>query len=157
MSAEAVSRLARAMHDASRRSARHHSKESLRGTVLAVRPLRVEVAAGIVLDDESLTLSQSVAKYHLDYGLAIGDSLVVQPIGRSEFVAVSVVAVATGRGGLGKKSTPSGGTIGGGALVGGTLLGDGVTVTGSVAGTPLVALVPFYDADGTIVGHVPII
>lgn len=156
MSTSSVSRLARALQAQALRTQRHHAKEPLRGLVRSAVPLKVEVANNVVLEDEHLTLSQSVARYHQRYGLAAGDSLIVQPVGRSEFVAVAVIATASGRGGMDVSYVDATGEyIGGGDLQDGVVVGS--SASGSVQGTPLVARVPFYDSAGNIVGYVPII
>lgn len=56
-------------------------------------PLRVELGdAPHILDENDLSLGQSVRRYHLDKGLVVGDSLVLAPLPTGDWVAHDVLS-----------------------------------------------------------------
>jgi len=64
------------------------------------------VGSGIVLDDDDLQLSQSVAQYEANTGIVAGDLLVCLPYGGDYIVVDVVSSTALGRATIGQ-STPT--------------------------------------------------
>jgi hypothetical protein len=124
----------------SRRNIRYHVKQPLFAVVLRLNPLQVEFTESrLVLDDDDLTIAQSVRKYDLDHGLKVGDTVLVQPVGDGDYVIVAVVSEKHAFEGSDTSPVLGAGTIGGGS------------------GTAIVGTVPFRDASGAIIGRLPLL
>lgn len=134
----AIERLAGAVRKHGERQLRFHAKEPQLAVVRRLTPLQVElVSANLVLDDEDLTLTQSVRRYESNYGLKVGDTVVVQPVSSGEWVVSSVVSDKSTFQGADTTAAMSPGTI--------------------PADTPIVGTVPFRDANGNVVGRIPLL
>jgi hypothetical protein len=79
-----------------RRTARDVSDrkpETQLAVIRRLNPLQAELTeSSIKLDEEDLSLAQSVRRYDADKGLAVGDALVVTPLRNGDWVAHDVVS-----------------------------------------------------------------
>jgi hypothetical protein len=88
-----LNRLAEAIRDNSHNVIRETMRIPQRAVVLDIEPLEVELTHGrLVLDNEDLIVSQSVRQYDNDYGINVGDVLVLVPVEGEEWVAAGVIA-----------------------------------------------------------------
>lgn len=166
MSERHIVRTALAMRALSQRTARHASQTPQRAVILRLDPLQIELAhSALTLDDSQFTLSHSVRKYDAQYGLSVGDTLIVTPVAGGDLVATAVIAAANATSGAAKVAVAAAGQhVGGGTgpltgatvTVGGTQYSvDGGTVT--IDGQDLVGKVAFRDDEGTLVGYIPLV
>lgn len=89
----ALNRLAEAIRGSGHRIVREEVRETQRGVVLTASPLRVELTnARLVLEHEDLILSQEVRRYEYDFGLDVGDTLVLLPVSGEEWVVTNVIS-----------------------------------------------------------------
>lgn len=74
-----------------------HIEASKQGTYIArivtLDPIQAELgSSGLQLNEDNLILSQWVRRYDYDYGLRVGDNLIVTQMTNAEFVAHDVVS-----------------------------------------------------------------
>jgi Collagen triple helix repeat (20 copies) len=87
-----LNRLAEAIRDNSSTVVRETVRVPQRAIVLDTEPLEVELThSRLVLDNEDLIISQSVRQYESDYGINVGDGLVLVPVEGDEWVAAAVI------------------------------------------------------------------
>lgn len=93
MREHAINRLAAAIRGTSGKVVREHHPLPQRAVVREIDPLTVELAeSNLMLEDEDLTVTQHVRRYDRDYGLEVGDTVVVIPVSGGEFVVTSVIS-----------------------------------------------------------------
>ena len=87
-----LNRLAGAIRDTSLMVVREEVRVPQRAVVLDTDPLEVELThSRLVLDNEDLIIAQSVRQYESDYGIEVGDGLVLLPVAGDEWVAAAVI------------------------------------------------------------------
>jgi hypothetical protein len=87
-----LNRLAEAIRDKSLTVVREEVRVPQRAVVLDTEPLEVELThSRLVLDNEDLIISQSVRQYESDYGINVGDGLMLVPVEGDEWVAAAVI------------------------------------------------------------------
>lgn len=88
-----MNRLAEAIRGTSHNVVREEVRPPQRAVVRTVDPLRVELTnARLVLEDEDLIMSQEVRTYDYNYGIAVGDTVVLLPVSGEEWVISNVVS-----------------------------------------------------------------
>lgn len=138
---EEVRRAAASLRNHSRRAISWQTKEVQMAVVRQIDPIAVEVTEShLYLDDDDLTLSQDVRVYERQYGLKVGDTVTVTPIGRGDYVVSDVVSDKYQFEGADTNPVLGAGTIGG---------------TGP--GTAIIGTVSFYDKDGNVIGRLPLL
>jgi hypothetical protein len=153
-----IRRAATALKAQQKKGIKYHTKEPQFAVVRRVEPeLSVEVTGSrLVLDEDDLHLSQDVRRYENDYGLKVGDTVMVTPIGEGDYAVTDVVSEKKDFEGSDTNAVMGSGFIGGGS--------DSVTIpsgggsdTVTIQGTPIVGTVPFYDKDGKVIGRIPLL
>lgn len=99
MSAHTHQRLVRAIRghtdDAISRSAAHSVIGVVKALGSSAGGLKVHIPDhDFLLDSDDLLVGQAVGQYDEDYGLEVGDSLLLAPLGQGDYVAVAVMATA---------------------------------------------------------------
>jgi hypothetical protein len=140
-----IRRVARAVRNHSARAVgAYSSKPPKLAIVRKVDPLTAEMADHrLQLDEDDLLLTQAMRRYHRDTGIAAGDTLVLIPVSTDDFVVVGVLSQENIDAGIASASEDTDGRE----------FASGVGVTS----TPIVAVVPYYDDDGEVVGYIPLI
>jgi hypothetical protein len=93
MAASAHHKLATAIRGLGKRQIDYSVNPPSYATVLSISPLQVELQeSGLRFDEDSITLAQGVLQYDADYGLGVGDVLVVAQMKGDDIVAQSVIS-----------------------------------------------------------------
>lgn len=124
------------------------------GIVLGLDPFTVELAEHrIQLTDDDLVLTQSARRYSLDHGIKVGDVVVVTQMGNGDWVLSEIVSDKTTFAGPDMTTVPPDGREFD------TYVFHAGTSDASLTGgtTTIIALVPFRDSGGVIVGYIPLI
>jgi hypothetical protein len=84
--------LARAISNHAARHARQNAHRTFYARILQLDPLQAEVTTNrLMLDEDDIVLSQGVRRYDYDYGLEVGDTLLVSQMPNDDFLAHDVV------------------------------------------------------------------
>jgi hypothetical protein len=144
MRERAIGRLAQAIRGSGHSIVREEVKESQRAVILTVSPLTAELTGSrVVLEDDDLTFTAQVRKYEQDFGFTVGDTLAVIPVKGDEWVVTGVISTKDNFEGPDTVTVPAAGRT--------FASGTGVT------STPITAVVPYRDANGNIIGYLPLI
>lgn len=105
--------------------------------MLQADPLQVELQdRKLVLDDDSLVVSQWVRRYSYDHGLVVGDTLLVSQMPSGDFLAHDVVSTQT--------------------IESGPDLDNVAAVNLTSRNGHIAHKVPFLAEDGTVLGYIAI-
>lgn len=122
------------------------TKNTYYAVVRQVSPLQVELEGRrLLLDEDHLTVTQWVRRYGYDYGLTVGDTVLVSHMQNDDFVVHDVVSTAKVENGLDL------GTI--------TASADPAWTVAGGAATPdrhIIKKVPLLDSTGNVLGYVPV-
>lgn len=148
-----IRRAAQAMRAHSARVAAAHGPKSPQlAIVRQVVPLTAEMTDHrLQLDDDDLILAQAVRRYHTDYGIVAGDTLVLIPTSGDDFVVVGVLSENEVKAGIATPKQAAGGRVFA------TITEDVDGFVTNVALTPITGVIPHYDANGNIDGYIPLI
>lgn len=129
-------------------------KTSHYAVVRSVSPLQVELENhGLVLTEDDLVISQWVRRYGYDYGLLVGDTVLVSHMPNDDFVVHDVISTAKIETGLDAGVTQivhSDDPVWSGVAPGG---GGAMTVTPNFH---IIKKVPYRNDAGTVIGYIPI-
>jgi hypothetical protein len=147
----AVRRTAVAVRRHVNRGVKYHVSKPVFAVVTAPPPnLLCELVAAddpttspaVVLDDDDLTFSQTARRYDIDFGIEIGDTLVLLPVASGDWVVMTVVSEKIGFEGISPKTKGSNSAP---VDSEGGLLRSGVDFWGA-----------WKDKDGKVIGWVPV-
>lgn len=150
--AAARTQLARSLRRHAGRVASAQDRNTHYATVQQVSPLQVELhGSRLLLTEDDLVVTQWVRRYGYDYGLKVGDTVVVSHMPNDDFVVHDVVSTGKVEDGFDLGTiVHSADPVWSGVAPGG---GGAMTVTPDFH---IVKKVTVRDSDGVIVGYVPI-
>lgn len=130
-------RLARALRAHTQQNIAQGVREVHYGIVRQVSPLQVEIEGrSLVLDENDLVVTQWVRRYGYDYGLSVGDTVLVSHMPNDDFVVHDVVSTDRIEQGLDQSSA--------------------VTVSLTSRNGHIVRKAPYLANDGTLIGYTPV-
>lgn len=133
----ARTRLAKAIRTHGERQLAITQKVTHYATVRGLDPFQVELQdRRLILDEDDLVITQWVRRYGYDYGLQVGDTVLVHHMPNDDFVVADVVSTDDIPEGFGASDT--------------------TTVSLTSRNGHILRSVPFYGADGTIIGRIPV-
>lgn len=130
-------RLARAMRTHTQQNIAQGVREMHYGVVRQVTPLQVEIEGrSLVLEEDDLVITQWVRRYGYDYGLGVGDTVLVSHMPNDDFVVHDVVSTDKIEQGTDQSTT--------------------VTVSLTSRNGHIVRKTPVRANDGTVIGYTPV-
>ena len=89
------------LRELTERSVRHHAVPTQYAIVRTLDPLAAEVIGhNLVHDDESLIFGAWARKYDQDFGIDVGDTLVLVPVEGGDFLVADVISTKEAAGGV---------------------------------------------------------
>lgn len=147
VSRSARGRLARAVRGHAEKHVAQGRRDALYGVVRQVSPLQIELEGHrLILNEDHLVVTQWVRRYGYDFGLAVGDTVLVAHMPNDDFVVHDVVGT---------------GKVENGLDLGNIVASADVTLTDPQGGAitqnhHVTKKVPFLDMDGATIGYVAI-
>jgi hypothetical protein len=146
--------LARALHGRTQRQLDAGAKNSHYAVVRQVSPLQVELShSRLILTEDDLVITQWVRRYGYDYGLAVGDTVLVSHMPNDDFVVHDVIATAKAEQGIDNavdQIVASSDPVWAGVAPAG---GGAMTVTPD---RHIVKKMPVRDVSGAVIGWTPV-